>query len=371
MPLDHIDTVVIGAGVIGIAIARTLALAGRETIVLESAGAIGTETSSRNSEVIHAGIYYPQNSLKARFCVAGRERLYAYCRKHGVPHKNCGKLVVATDDQQVPKLAELQNNAQRNGIDDLRLLTAAEAREYEPELHCVAALLSPSTGILDSHAYMLALQGEAEANGTVIAFNTPVIAGQAHPNGIEIRTGGDHPYALLARNVINAAGLWAQPIAHKIRGVPPQTIPPRYFAKGNYFTLTGRPPFGRLVYPLATAGSLGIHSTVDFTGQVKFGPDTEWVDEIDYKVDPARDQIFYETIRRYWPALPDGALTPGYSGIRPKLVPQGQGAQDFMIQGPDQHGVPGLLNLYGIESPGLTSSLAIAAHTADILAQGR
>lgn len=367
MSLDHVDTVVIGAGVIGIAIARALALAGHETIVLEAANAIGTQTSSRNSEVIHAGVYYPKNSLKARLCVSGRDQIYAYCREHAVPHKNCGKLIVATTDSQIPKLTDLQANARANGVDDLRLIGADEAKELEPQLRCAAALLSPSTGIIDSHAYMLAMQGEAEANGAVFAFNTPVTAGQVHPNGIEIRTGGDAPYALLARNVVNAAGLWAPPVAGTILGLAPETIPRRYFAKGNYFTLTGRMPFERLVYPLASSGSLGIHYSLDLAGQGKFGPDIEWADEIDYTVDPARAEIFYNTVRTYWPALPDGALTPGYCGVRPKLAPQGQESQDFVIQGPAEHGVPGLLNLYGIESPGLTSSLAIAAYATAIL----
>ena len=367
MSLDHVDTIVIGAGLVGIAIARALSLAGHETIILEAAGAIGTHTSSRNSEVIHAGIYYPKDSLKARFCVAGRDQLYAYCQAHDIPHKNCGKLIVATSQDEIPGLVDLQAKARANGVDDLRLISAQEAREMEPQLHCAAALVSPSTGIIDSHAYMLTMQGEAEANGAVFAFNTPVIGGQCHPNGIEIRTGGDSPYALLARNVINAAGLWAQPIAHKIVGLAPATIPQRHFAKGNYFTLAGPAPFSRLIYPLAKSGSLGIHFCLDFAGQARFGPDIEWIDNIDYEVDPARNEVFYDTIRTYWPALPDGALMPGYAGIRPKLVPRGQPSQDFLIQGPADHGVPGLLNLYGIESPGLTASLAIAAHATAIL----
>ncbi len=369
MSLDHVDTIVIGAGVVGIAIARALSRAGRETIVLEAANAIATHTSSRNSEVIHAGIYYPKNSLKAKLCVAGRDRIYAYCGEHAIPHKQCGKLIVATADAQIPELAALQANARANGVDDLRLISAAEAREIEPALRCAAALVSPSTGIIDSHAYMLALQGEAEANGAAFAFNTPVTTGRVQPNGIEIHTGGDAPHTVHARNVVNAAGLWAQPVARTIVGLASATIPPRYFAKGNYFTLAGRAPFKQLVYPLASSGSLGIHFCVDFAGQTRFGPDIEWVDEIDYRVDPARGDLFYDAIRSYWPALPDGALTPGYSGIRPKTVPQGQPSQDFMIQGPAEHGTPGLVNLYGIESPGLTASLAIAAHVAEILNQ--
>lgn len=366
MSLDPIDTVVIGAGVVGIAIARALALAGHETIVLEAANAIGTHTSSRNSEVIHAGIYYPKDSLKARLCVAGRDQLYAYCQQQNIPHRNCGKLIVATSQEEIPKLIDLQANARANGVSDLRLISAAEAQEMEPQLRCAAALISPSTGIIDSHAYMLTMQGEAEASGAVFAFNTPVTGGRHRPEGIEIRTGGDAPYALLARHVVNAAGLWAQPIAHTIMGLPPATIPPRHFAKGNYFALAGPPPFKRLVYPLTSSASLGIHFSLDMAGQAKFGPDIEWIDDIDYRVDPTRDTIFYDTIRTYWPALPDGALTPSYCGVRPKLVRQGQGTQDFVIQGPADHGLPGLLNLYGIESPGLTSSLAIAAHAAAI-----
>ncbi|MHA1564473.1 MAG: NAD(P)/FAD-dependent oxidoreductase, partial [Alphaproteobacteria bacterium] len=345
MSLDPVDTIVIGAGVVGIAIARALSLAGHETIVLEAAGAIGTHTSSRNSEVIHAGIYYPKDSMKARLCVAGRDQLYAYCQDHAIPHRNCGKLIVATSQGEIPKLTGLQAKARANGVDDLRLISAEEARDMEPQLQCVAALVSPSTGIIDSHAYMLAMQGEAETHGAVFAFNAPVTGAQHHPDGIEIRTGGEAPYALLARHVVNAAGLWAQPIARTIIGLPPVTIPPRLFAKGSYFTLAGRAPFTRLIYPLAESGSLGIHFCVDIAGQARFGPDIEGVDGDEYQVDPARGEVIYDPSRPDWPALPAGALMPGYAGIRPKLVPQGQASQDFVIQGPVEHGIPGLINL--------------------------
>jgi L-2-hydroxyglutarate oxidase LhgO len=365
-PFETVDCVVIGAGVVGLAVARALALAGREVIVVEAADGIGTETSSRNSEVIHAGIYYRKGSLMARTCVEGRRRLYAYCAEHGVPHRNCGKLIVATNDAESDMLAEIKGRAEANGVEGMKLLRPAEAMAMEPNLHCTAALLSPSTGIVDSHGYMLALQGDAESHGAMFAFHSPVNQGRAGEGGIELEVGGAEPMNLRCRWVVNSAGLHAPTLAKKIAGLPSNRIPTAYYAKGNYFTLTGLSPFSRLIYPVPVPGGLGVHITIDLGGQAKFGPDVEWIDEIDYEVDPRRADKFYAAVRRYWPDLRDGTLQPGYAGIRPKIVPQGAPAQDFSIQGPRDHGVPGLINLFGIESPGLTASLALADMVRDI-----
>ena len=358
--METVDCVVIGAGVVGLAVARALALAGREVIVLEAAEGIGTETSSRNSEVIHAGIYYPKGSLMAATCVEGRRMLYAYCAEHGVPHRNCGKLIVATNAAESDLLLSIKGRAEANGVEGMRLLSAAEAVAMEPNLQCTAALLSPATGIVDSHSYMLALQGDAEAQGAMLAVHSPVNSGRVTDDGIEIEVGGTEPMALRCRLVVNSAGLHAPAIAQKIAGMPSGRIPTAYYAKGNYFTLAGRSPFSRLIYPVPVPGGLGVHITVDLGDQAKFGPDVEWIPSIDYNVDPHRANKFYAAVRRYWPGLKDGALQPGYAGIRPKIVPQGAPAQDFTIQGPAEHGVPGLINLFGIESPGLTASLALA-----------
>lgn len=366
-PFETVDCVVIGAGVVGLAVARALALAGRDVIVVEAAEGIGTETSSRNSEVIHAGIYYPKGSLMARACVAGRRMLYAYCADHGVPHLNCGKLIVATNDAESERLGEIKGRAEANGVEGMRLLSAHEAVALEPNLQCTAALLSPSTGIVDSHSFMLAMEGDAESHGAMFAFHSPVTKGRAIDGGIELEVGGAEPMNLRCRLVINSAGLHAPMLAKKIDGMPSELIPTAYYAKGNYFTLTGRSPFSRLIYPVPVPGGLGVHITVDMGGQAKFGPDVEWIDGIDYSVDPHRADKFYAAVRRYWPGLKDGALQPGYAGIRPKIVPQGQAAQDFVIQGPAEHGVPGLVNLFGIESPGLTASLALAELVRDIV----
>lgn len=365
-PFETVDCVVVGAGVVGLAVARALALAGREVIVVEAAEGIGTATSSRNSEVIHAGIYYPKDSLMARTCVAGRRLLYAYCAERGVSHRNCGKLIVATNEAESGKLTEIKSRAKANGVEGMRLLTAAEARRLEPNLRCTAALLSPSTGIIDSHSYMLALQGDAESRGAMFAFHSPVLQGHVGDDGVAIEVGGAEPMNLRCRLVVNAAGLHAPGLAKKIAGMPSDRVPPAYYAKGNYFTLAGRSPFSRLIYPVPVPGGLGVHITVDLGGQAKFGPDVEWIDAIDYTVDPHRADKFYAAVRRYWPDLRDGALQPGYAGIRPKIVPQGAPAQDFVVQGPADHGVPGLINLFGIESPGLTASLALAEQVRDI-----
>ncbi|HVZ06917.1 NAD(P)/FAD-dependent oxidoreductase [Rhodopila sp.] len=368
--MEEVDCVVVGAGVVGLAVARALALAGREVIVLEAAEGIGTETSSRNSEVIHAGIYYPANSLMARFCVAGRRALYAYCAEKGVPHRNCGKLIVATSAQEDAMLAGIKARAEANGVEGMRVLTADEAVAMEPNLRCTSALLSPTTGIIDSHGYMVALQGDAENAGTVLVFLSPVLRGRVADRRIEIDVGGDDPMTLRTRLLVNAAGLHAPALASRITGMPKDRVPGTYYAKGNYFTLSGRSPFSRLIYPVPVPGGLGVHLTIDLGGQARFGPDVEWVDSIDYAVDPHRSDSFYDAVRKYWPGLKDGALQPGYAGIRPKIVPKGAPGQDFVVQGPQTHGVAGLINLFGIESPGLTASLAIADHVLEVSRTG-
>ena len=361
--MDQIDTVVIGAGVVGLAVARALALRGREVLVLEAADAIGTGTSSRNSEVIHAGIYYAAGSLKARLCVEGKALLYAYCAERGIAHRRCGKLLVATSDDQLPQLQMIIDKAAANGVNDLVLLTQAEAQVMEPRLACVAAVHSPSTGIIDSHALMLSLQGDLENAGGMVAFNTSVASAKVTPDGIELTVADGTQ--LLCKRVVNAAGLHAQALAHRIEGLPAEHVPPAFFAKGNYFTLSGRSPFTRLIYPVPQSAGLGVHLTIDMGGQAKFGPDVEWVDSPDeLTVDPGRGDAFYAEVRKYWPELPDGALQAGYAGIRPKIQSPTEPARDFLIQGPQDHGVPGLVNLFGIESPGLTSSLALGEFVA-------
>ena len=365
--MEKIECVVVGAGVIGLAVARRLAQAGREVIILEAAEGIGTVTSSRNSEVIHAGIYYPAGSLMARMCVSGKRALYRYCSDHGVPHRNCGKLIVATTPDETAKLQSIRAHAEANGVLDLQTLGADAARALEPALNCDAALLSPSTGIIDSHAFMLALRGDAEEAGAVCAFYAPLLRATAYAGRIEIEVGGAAPISLECKLLVNAAGLSAPTVARGISGMPIELIPPAYLAKGNYFSCQARAPFSRLVYPVPEPGGLGVHLTLDMAGQARFGPDVEWVETVDYAVDPARAARFYPAIRRYWPTLPDGALMPSYSGIRPKIVPPAVAVQDFLIQGPNDHGVDGLINLFGIESPGLTSALAIADHVGELI----
>ncbi|HET7879834.1 MAG TPA: NAD(P)/FAD-dependent oxidoreductase [Acetobacteraceae bacterium] len=368
--MESVDCVVVGAGVVGLAVARALALAGREVLLLEAAEGIGTETSSRNSEVIHAGIYYPAGSLMARFCVAGRRALYAYCAEKGVPHANCGKLIVATSGEEDAMLAGIKRRAEVNGVEGMRVLTAAEAIALEPNLRCTSALLSPATGIVDSHAFMLALQGDAENAGAVPVFFSPVMGGRAIAGGMEIDVGGADPMTLRCRLLVNSTGLHAPYVASRFAGMPAERIPGAWYAKGNYFTLSGRSPFSRLIYPVPVPGGLGVHLTIDLGAQARFGPDVEWIETIDYSVDPARADSFYAAVRKYWPELKDGALQPGYAGIRPKIVPRGAAAQDFIVQGPQTHGVPGLINLFGIESPGLTASLAIAEYVLEVAATG-
>ena len=365
---ERVDCVVIGAGVVGLAIARALARRGRETWVFEAEDAIGTGTSSRNSEVIHAGLYYTPGSAKADLCVAGKHLLYDYCAAHGVEHRRCGKLIVATDQKQVEALRKIEATARANGVHDLQWLTAAEAQAMEPALRCVAALQSPSTGIIDSHGYMLALQADLEDAGGTVALRAPVRRGHCDGDDIHLEAGRDDVLQVAARIVINSAGLYAQELARRIEGIPAASIPPPVYAKGCYYVLPGKSPFRRLIYPIPIPGGLGVHLTLDLAGQARFGPDVEWVEKLDYTVDPARAARFYDAIRNYWPDLPDGALQPGYAGIRPQLRHPGGPGVDFLIQGPAAHGVRGLVNLYGIESPGLTASLALAERVADLVA---
>ncbi len=367
--MDEVECIVVGAGVIGLAVARALALAGHEVLVLDRAWTIGFETSSRNSEVIHSGIYYPKDSLKATSCVEGRRRLYAYCRDHGIAHARLGKIIVASDEAEIPALEKIAAAAHANGVDDVERLDAAEARRLEPELHCVAALFSPSTGIIDSHGLMLAYLGEAEAAGAMIVLRTPVLAGKVRADGFELSIGGDEPDTIRCRYLVNAAGLHAPALAGVIQDIPAETIPPAYFCRGVYFTLSGRTRFRHLVYPVPPPGGLGVHITLDLAGQARFGPDVEWISSVDYTVKPGRGEAFYAAVRRYWPGLRDGALQPGYAGIRPKISGPTEPAADFVVQGPASHGVPGLVNLYGIESPGLTASLALADEVAMRLAE--
>ncbi len=372
--MERVDCVVVGAGVVGLAVARRLARTGREVVILEAADAIGTGTSSRNSEVIHAGIYYPTGSVRARLCVAGRDALYAYCQEHGVAHSRVGKLIVATEEAQLPRLDAIRAQAAANGVDDLRAITAAEAMAMEPALRCVGALLSPSTGIIDSHGLMLALQGDAEEAGAMLALLSPLERAHRTSDGFELEVGGAEPMRIACSTLVNAAGLGAWTVARGLEGFPADRIPPRVLAKGNYYALgQGRSPFSRLVYPVPVEGGLGVHLTLDLAGQARFGPDVEWLapetyDRIDYAVDPRRADAFYGEVRRYWPGLPDGALVPAYAGVRPKLSGPGQPQADFLIQGPEAHGLPGLVTLFGIESPGLTSCLAIADAVATRLA---
>jgi L-2-hydroxyglutarate oxidase LhgO len=368
--VESVDCIVVGAGVVGLAVARALALAGREVVILDAAEGIGTETSSRNSEVIHAGIYYPAGSFMARFCVAGRKALYAYCAAKGVPHVNCGKLIVATNAEEDAMLAGIKRRAEVNGVEGMRVLTVAEAVAMEPNLSCTSALLSPATGIVDSHAFMLALQGDAENAGAVPVFFSPVTGGRVVQGGVEIEVGGAEPMTVRCRLLVNSAGLHAPGLASRIVGMPRDRIPTAYYAKGNYFTLSGRSPFSRLIYPVPVPGGLGVHLPIDLGGQARFGPDVQWIDAIDYTVDPTRADSFYAAVRKYWPALMDHALQPGYAGIRPKIVPRGASAQDFVVQGPRTHGVSGLINLFGIESPGLTASLALAEYVLEVAATG-
>lgn len=367
--MSDIDCLVIGAGVVGLAVARELALSGREIVIAEAAEGIGTQTSARNSEVIHAGVYYPPGSLKARVCVAGRSKLYRYLQERGLPHKACGKLIVATSEAQKPALETIMARAQASGVDTLRWLSGAEAKAMEPEVRCEIALLSPETGVVDSHALMLSLLGECEAAGGSLALNTPITGWRRETEGFSVDFGGAEPATYTVRTVVNSAGHGAPKLLGLLDGFPSEHVPVQHYAKGNYFALTGKQPFSHLVYPVPEAAGLGIHATIDMGGRVKFGPDVEWVgSDQDLVVDPARAEKFYAAIRTYWPALSDGALVADYAGIRPKLHGPSEPMPDFRIDGPQVHGVPDLVNLLGIESPGLTSSLAIADMVVERLA---
>lgn len=367
---ERVECVVIGAGIIGLAVARKLALQGCEVVVLEAHEAIGTETSSRNSEVIHAGIYYPRDSLKARLCVAGKQALYAYCAARGLGHARIGKLIVACEENERAMLERLHETGRGNGVADLEIIGGREARRLEPNLRCVAALRSPSTGILDSHAVMLSYQGDAEDNGAVIAFRSAVQGGrigdQGHVLDVGLADGGT--MRLACRVLVNAAGLHAEAVARSLDGVPPLSIPRCTMIKGSYFSMSGRAPFSRLVYPVPQEATLGVHVTLDLAGRARFGPDNEAVEAIDYAVDPGRADAFYASVRKYFPGLADGVLQPDYAGIRVRATALDRPDADFVIQGPAAHGRPGLVNLFGIESPGLTSSLAIADHVAELVA---
>jgi L-2-hydroxyglutarate oxidase LhgO len=371
--MDRVDCIIAGAGVVGLAIGRALAMAGREVLVLEGADAIGTGVSSRNSEVIHAGIYYPTGSLKAQFCVAGKHMLYAYCHERGIAAPRIGKLIVATQPEHLETLSKLKATAIANGIPDMAWLTADEAHAMEPDVTCIGALHSPSTGIIDSHALMLAFQGDIENAGGMVVCNSPVATIESTADGFVITVGGATPTTLLARSFINSTGLGAPHLAQAIKGLDKSLIPTPYLAKGHYFSLSGvKPPFSHLIYPVPDysgkgLAGLGIHATIDLGGQVRFGPDVKWIDSIAYESDPDRADHFYSSIRTYWPGLPDGALMASYTGIRPKIVGAGEPAADFRIDGPKTHGIAGLVNLFGIESPGLTSSMAIADHVVECL----
>ncbi len=368
--MEHIQCVVIGAGVVGLAIARAQARAGREVLVLESESAIGTGVSSRNSEVIHAGLYYARDSLKARFCPAGRKALYQFCIEHGVSHRQVGKLVIISDEDQRPALVTLHKTALRNGVDDAVILNRKEIYKLEPALDCPGALLSPSTGIISAHEYMLALLGDAEGSGAMLALNSPCTGGDVSGPRPWVNVGHTEPLRIQCDVLINCAALGAQDVALGLAGLDPASVPQLYYGKGNYFSLKGRSPFARLIYPMPSGAWLGVHSSTDLTGRCKFGPDLHWVDEPSYDADESQAGSFYKAIRRWWPELPDNALQADYAGIRPKLYAQGQAGVDFQILGPRDHGVKGLINLFGIESPGLTSSLAIAEYVQQLSHQG-
>ncbi len=373
-PPPDIDCLVVGAGVVGLAVARALARAGREVIIAEANAAIGQGISSRNSEVIHAGIYYPQGSLKARFCVEGKKALYRFCAAYGVEHKNCGKIIVATTQSQADLLVEIAARAHRNGVNDMQPLGRSDLLALEPALNGTAGLLSPSTGIVDTHALMLALQGDLESHGGAVALNSPVLAARQNGPLKEVDIGGDTGASLSVRTLVLAAGLSAPLLARRIEGLNTSKMPHAFFAKGNYFSLARRAPFSRLIYPVPEPGGLGVHLTLDMAGRARFGPDVEWLavqspDEIDYRVNPARAEKFYAAIRTYWPELKDGELAADYSGVRPKIAAQGQADADFTILDHSQDGMPGVIGLYGIESPGLTSCLAIADHAATLASQ--
>jgi L-2-hydroxyglutarate oxidase LhgO len=362
------QVLVVGAGVIGLAVARTAALAGHEVIVAEATGGIGNGISSRNSEVVHAGIYYPTGSMRARHATRGRRMLYQFCETHGVAHNKCGKLIVAIDAAELAKVEKLLAQGRENGVEGLELIGGNAARALEPELSCIGALRSPESGIVDSHGYMLALWGELEDRGGMIAFETPVERMAFADGRWQVEFGGREGGRIAFDAVVNAAGLGAQALARRIEGYPAGKVPRLVLAKGNYFAFAGRPVFSRLIYPTPVDGGLGVHVTIDLAGRMRFGPDVEWIETESYTVDPHRADSFYARIRTYWPGLPDGSLVPDYCGIRPKLTGPGEPPADFMIAGPAGHGLPRLVNLFGIESPGLTASLSLAEEAVGYLA---
>jgi L-2-hydroxyglutarate oxidase LhgO len=361
------QVLVIGAGVVGLAVARTAALAGHDVTVAEITGGIANGVSSRNSEVIHAGLYYPTDTLRAVHCVRGRRMLYEFCASHGVAHRKCGKLVVATNPAELAKVETIHTQAKVNGVEGTEMIGGNAARAMEEELFCIGALWSPETGIVDSHGYMRALWGELEDRGGMIAFKTPVERMDHKAGRWRVQIGGADPGTFDFDAVVNSAGLGAQALARRIEGYPADQVPRLVLGKGNYFGFAGKPVFARLIYPTPIDGGLGVHITLDLAGRMRFGPDVEWITEENYAVDPRRADSFYERIRTYWPGLPDGSLVPDYSGIRPKLRGPGEGQADFMIAGPADHGMPRLVNLFGIESPGLTSSLSIAVDVVSLL----
>jgi L-2-hydroxyglutarate oxidase LhgO len=354
------QVLVIGAGVVGLAVARAAALAGHEAVVAEATSGIGSGVSSRNSEVIHGGLYYPTGSSRARHCTRGRRLLYAYCASHGVPHRKCGKLVVATNEAERDRLAAVHKQAQSNGVEGVEIIDDTEAKRLEPELACVAAMRSPETGIIDSHHFMLALRGDLEDRGGMVAFASPIERLKPADGGWDAALGGGEPQWLHFDAVVNCAGLGAQRLARATEGYPPERVPRLILAKGNYFGFAGRPAFSRLIYPVPVPGGLGVHVTLDLAGRMRFGPDVEWIEHENYDVDPGRAQVFYARIRDYWPRLPDNSLAPDYAGVRPKLTGPGEPAADFLVEGPRQHGLRRLVHLFGIESPGLTSALSLA-----------
>lgn len=365
--MDRVDCLVVGAGVVGLAVASRLARSGKSVLIAEAEHAVGTITSARNSEVIHAGIYYPKGSLKAVLCVRGRELLYEYCRIRNVPHRRVGKWIVATAEDQLAQLDGVAFAASENGVADLYRIDGKQASSAEPHLRCLAALVSPSTGIIDSHAFMLSLLGEAEDGGAMLALRCPVETVRREGLSLRVTLGADAAYEIAADWIVNCAGLDAPAVARRIDGFPPAFIPAAYYAKGSYFSLSGTVPFSRLIYPLPEPGGLGVHLTLDMSGQARFGPDVEWVSRPDYTMDSRRSDRFYRSIRTYWPGLKDGSLVPAYAGVRPKISAPADPAEDFRIEGPETHGFEGAINLFGIESPGLTSSLAIADHVRSLM----
>lgn len=366
----EIDALVIGGGVIGLAVARALALSGMAVVIAEKAQQFGMETSSRNSEVIHAGIYYPPGSLKARLCLEGRDRLYAFCDARGVPYRRCGKFIVATRETQVPGLEKILANAQASGVTDLAWMDGAAVRALEPDIACERAIFSPSTGIIDSHAYMLALLGEAEAHGAILACQTEVTAIRRSGDHWAVHVAGDDGEpALTTARVINCAGLWASAVAGAIEGMDPAHVPVTRYAKGCYFSYVGATRFSHLIYPVPEPGGLGTHLTLDMARGARFGPDVEWIDTLDYEVPPERHATFLAAVRAFWPGVDSERLQPAYSGIRPKIAGPADPAADFRFDGPEVHGLPGVFNLFGIESPGLTASLAIAEHVRAMVEQ--